>query len=198
MADALEVFDELRVLAPKLEPNRATAAYVIVMGDRTDRFDLIYRFEEDVFDPENPACQNLAAMMTAQVALNYGLFCSRIVFEGLFDAHDRRFLRSMAENTAREIYVKKFLQPNPFLTGAAVGLPAVKRSRYCSAKIEFTSHGKRAPKADWALWPTRPERYAVLSSGGKDSLLSYGLLAEIAANTDGQVHPIFVNESGRH
>ncbi len=35
---------------------------------------------------------------------------------------------------------------------------------------------------------------AVLSSGGKDSLLTFGLLREIGLET----HPIYVNESGRH
>ncbi len=33
-----------------------------------------------------------------------------------------------------------------------------------------------------------------MSSGGKDSLLSYGLLKEL----DNDVHPVFINESGRH
>jgi creatinine amidohydrolase/Fe(II)-dependent formamide hydrolase-like protein len=39
-----------------------------------------------------------------------------------------------------------------------------------------------------------PSRNAILSSGGKDSLLSFGLLRE----TGCEVHPIFINESGRH
>ena len=49
-------------------------------------------------------------MIGAQVALNYGLFCRKIVFHGIFDGTDRRFLSDMAQNTAREIYVKKFLE----------------------------------------------------------------------------------------
>ena len=39
-----------------------------------------------------------------------------------------------------------------------------------------------------------PSPYAILSSGGKDSLLSFALLNEIGM----EVHPVFVNESGRH
>jgi hypothetical protein len=61
----------------KLEPNRLTAAYALSMGHQTDAFDLIYRFEESVFEPQDPACQNLAAMMATQPALNYGLFCRK-------------------------------------------------------------------------------------------------------------------------
>ncbi len=43
-------------------------------------------------------------------------------------------------------------------------------------------------------WHLDPSRHAVLSSGGKDSLLTYGLLKEIGAQTDA----VFINESGRH
>jgi 7-cyano-7-deazaguanine synthase in queuosine biosynthesis len=40
---------------------------------------------------------------------------------------------------------------------------------------------------------TDPDKYAILSSGGKDSLLTYGLVKEF-----GEAHPVFINESGRH
>jgi hypothetical protein len=76
-------------------------------------------------------------MIAAQVALNYGLFCRDIVFNGLFDKTDRRFLREMAENTAREIFVNKFLAPNPFLVGEAARLPAVKPKAFLQAKLTF-------------------------------------------------------------
>jgi hypothetical protein len=39
-----------------------------------------------------------------------------------------------------------------------------------------------------------PQKAGVLSSGGKDSLLTYGLLKELGA----QVYPVYVNESGGH
>ena len=68
-------------------------------------------------------------MTAAQVALNYGLFCRRIVFKGLFDDLDQRFLKDMAENTARDIYVKKFLEPNPFLQEPVTGLTAQKKDK---------------------------------------------------------------------
>lgn len=43
-------------------------------------------------------------------------------------------------------------------------------------------------------WSDRPSRHAILSSGGKESLLTLGLLREIGCDT----YPVFVNESGRH
>ena len=160
-------------------------------GDQAEQTELIYTYEEDVFDPERPESRNLADMIAAQVALNYGLFCHEIVFNGLFDKTDRQFLKEMAENTAREIFVKKFLEPNPFLVGDAARLPAVKPKAYLRARLTFPvtvrTHHLRP-------WKTNPSRHCILSSGGKDSLLSFGLLDEMGR----EVHPIFVNESGRH
>ena len=188
---ALVVFDQLEVGPVKLEPKRLVAPYRLVAGDSTEQTELIYTYEEAVFDPNTEESRNLADMIAAQVALNYGLFCREIVFNGLFDKTDRQFLRDMAENTAREIYVKKFLEPNPFLVGAGVGLPAVKAKSYLKARLVFP----RSPRMlSLQPWHTDTNRHCVLSSGGKDSLLSFGLMEELGRD----VHPIFVNESGRH
>ena len=122
----LEVFDRLEIGPVKLEPKRLIAPYRLFSDGKEDRTELIYSYEETVFDPAEPESRNLADMIAAQVAINYGLFCSAVVFHGTFDELDRRFIREMAENTAREIYVKKFLEPNPFLIDAYTRLPAVK------------------------------------------------------------------------
>jgi creatinine amidohydrolase/Fe(II)-dependent formamide hydrolase-like protein/7-cyano-7-deazaguanine synthase in queuosine biosynthesis len=191
---ALQVFDRLEVGPVKLERRRLIAPYRVFRKDKQDGMDLIYSYEEDVFDPSDEASENLASMMAAQVAINYGLFCRSIVFHGAFDGKDRRFILDMAENTAREIYVKKFSEPNPFLVGAAGQLPPEKRKHYLRAALEFPESDSGTSKTHWQLWSTDKKRHCVLSSGGKDSLLSFGLLNEIGVET----HPIFVNESGRH
>jgi creatinine amidohydrolase/Fe(II)-dependent formamide hydrolase-like protein len=190
----LEVFDRLEIGPVKLEPQRLVAPYRLVWDGKDEETKLIYRYEEKVFDPLEPESVNLANMIAAQVALNYGLFCRRIVFHGVFDEADQRFIRDMAENTAREIYVKKFLEPNPFLVGDAAHLPEVKRETYLRAALQFPESDSRGPKFPWRFWPTDRNRHAILSSGGKDSLLSFGLMDEIGCD----IHPIFVNESGRH
>ena len=71
-------------------------------------------------------------------------------------------------------------------------LPAVKKSRYLNANFEFPEVGEN--QSHWKLHATDKHRYVVLSSGGKDSLLTYGLMNEIG----GDAHPVFINESGRH
>jgi creatinine amidohydrolase/Fe(II)-dependent formamide hydrolase-like protein len=198
--EILEAITRLEVGPVRLGKDSLTAPYLIVQGKNEDSFDLLYRYEEDVFPPGDPDTLNLGSMIVAQVAINYGLFCREIVFHGSYDATDRKFIREMMENTAREIYVKKFLEPNPFLVGRARRLPLVKKKSYMRAKVIFTGGEKIVRPEDGGViaglpvWDTERSRHAVLSSGGKDSLLSFGLLRELGR----EVHPIFVNESGRH
>lgn len=187
----LLVWDRLEVGPAKIEPRRISAAYTVVRPEGSDSVDLTYTWEEDVFDPAAPADCNLAAMILAQVALNYGLFCRELVLRGPFDERDRRFLGDMARNTAREIYVNKFLQPNPFLTGPAAALPTVRQEDYLRAKLVFPDAAAEIAAVPWGAGRGA---CCVLSSGGKDSLLSQGLLDELGTET----HPIYVNESGRH
>jgi len=189
--ESLVVLDRLEVGRPVLTPRRLSVSYRVVRGRRKESLELAYRYEDDVFGLSDDAALNLASMISAQVALNYGLFCREIRFEGLFDARDRRFLESMARNTAREIYVKKFLEPNPFLHGPPSRLALERKEDYLAARLTFPDEANdRTPGG----WETDPAREAVLSSGGKDSLLSFGLLREMGHSP----HAIFVNESGRH
>ncbi len=190
----LEIFDRLVVGPVRLEAKRLIAPYRLVWDGREEVIDLIYSYEEKVFDPAEPESQNLASMIAVQIALNYGLFCRSLVFNGLFDHFDRKLIKEMAENTAREIYVKKFLETNPFLVGEAARLPVVKKPEYLRSKIEFPQISYANSRDKGHLWTTDNNAHCILSSGGKDSLLSFGLLNEIGAI----VHPVFVNESGRH
>ncbi len=190
--DAVLAIDRLEVGPVAVEPDRLSCRYRVVRGAESAETTFSYRWEEPVFDPADPGALNLAALAAAQPALNYGLFCRRIVLAGPFDRRDRRFLAAMLENTSREIYVNKLLVANPFLTDAVRGLPAERRERYTRAELAFEPESE--PGVAAAPWAVSPERWAVLSSGGKDSLLSYGLLAELGC----EVHPVFVNESGRH
>jgi creatinine amidohydrolase/Fe(II)-dependent formamide hydrolase-like protein len=188
--DPLVVTDRLEVGPVRLKPDRFSVPYQVTTNEGTFSTELAYKYEEPVFDPEDSEDMNLAGMIGAQLALNYGLFSKAMVFHGEFDRADRAFLLEMAKNTAREIYVKKFLEPNPFLVGEVSRLAPERRKSYLRAELVFPEASEHRSKP----WTTSTERHAVLSSGGKDSLLTYGLLREMGR----EVHPIFLNESGRH
>ena len=189
----LRCIDRLEVGPVLVEPRKITARYVVVQGSDRSETELVYKYEEDVLDPSDPAAHNLASMVTAQAALNYGLFCDQLVFHGPFDRADTRFLEEMTRNTNREILVNKLLLPNPFLLSDRLHIDAKTAGAIEGAELSFPDLLPEKPVAR-AGWSKDRLRCAVLSSGGKESLLSFGLLGEIGC----EVHPIYINESGRH
>jgi hypothetical protein len=104
---SLVVIDKLVVGPIKLEKKRLTAPYHVHRNGNVESTEFIYSYEDEVFDETDESHVNLASMMAAQVALNYGLFCDEIVFDGLYDNTDQAALKDWAENTSREIFVKK-------------------------------------------------------------------------------------------
>ncbi len=84
----------------------------------------------------------------------------------------------MTRNTAREIFVKKFLEPNPFLKDAVRALPAVRKDNYARARLVFPDADEVVTRPRSGSWGTDRSRVAILSSGGKESLLSHALIQE--------------------
>lgn len=192
--ESLVFFDRLSVGGIEVEPARVKANYTLTLkSGEVVANELIYSYSEKVFD-HTPASMNLASMMVSQVALNYGLFCKEIVFDGLYDDTDKRFILDKMENTSREIYVNKFLTANAFLVAPYDQITPEKHKRYTAARISFQNTRLDAQELQWEHTDTLSDSFLVLSSGGKDSLLSYGLLKELSR----EVHPVFINESGRH
>jgi hypothetical protein len=195
---SLVVFRSLKVSISELTPRRLKARYTLTLENgRVAENELMYSYLEPVFNKHSSACWNLASLLSAQVAFNYGLFCQELIFEGVFDLQDERFMIDMIENTSREIYVNKFLFKNEFLLAPFNALVPRKYSRYTQAKIRFVQKADNpaAGKNAQETWPANSSpNCLVLSSGGKDSLLSYGVMKDLEYD----VHPIFVNESGRH
>ena len=89
----LVVFSSLKVHQLIVEPKRVKATYTIVKADNSIvENELIYTYSTVYFSKKEVVDVNLASMMIAQVALNYGLFFEKIEFDGLFDDADKRFL----------------------------------------------------------------------------------------------------------
>ncbi len=195
MADAakmraqLAVWERLEVGPAVVEKNRVRTRYAIVTADETHERELTYRWKDDVLDPSRLEDPQLATLIGAQVALNYGLFCKELVIHGPVDPADRDFLVEMLHNTAVEIFVNKLLKPNAFLVEGALQLEPIDDPTVLCAPVRF---------ADALDEPTATSPWgqgtAVLASGGKDSLLTQGLCEELGT----QPHMLFGNESGRH
>ena len=192
--DSFIVLKKLCVKNITVEARKVRADYIIEQQTgESNSFELIYSYDHPVFNPKSEVDINLASMMLSQVALNYGLFCETIEFEGLFDKTDKRFLKDMMENTSREILVNKLLIKNEFLKSPFDQLVPEKRAHYTQAKIVFSGQEFKSLNSPDLNEKTDKNKYLILSSGGKDSLLSYGIIKEIA-----NPYPVFINEAGRH
>lgn len=194
MLDAYLVLRKLTVCNIRVEPKKIRAEYVVEQfsGNKA-QYELIYSYSRPYFHHQCPEDVNLASMMAVQVALNYGLFCQSIEFDGLFDTTDKAFLKKMLENTSREILTNKLLIDNEFILPDYKPLSVPQQKVYTQAKLVFSN--TRFSHLTLTKENVQPDKdsYAILSSGGKDSLLTYGIIKEF-----GKPHPIFINEAGRH
>ena len=192
--ESFVVLRKLTVGSIEVESKKVKALYLIErFSGEKDFCELIYSYDAPYFDKNSGADVNLASMMLAQVALNYGLFCETIEFDGLFDKTDQKFLTSMLENTSREIVTNKLLIRNEFIKSPFSSLKADKRAKYTQAKLLFSNTRFSGLVLSEQCRETDYNKYAILSSGGKDSLLTYGVIKEIA-----EPFPVFINEAGRH
>jgi hypothetical protein len=191
---SLVSFKCLKVENIIVEKKRVKATYTLIKNEEEVVSNkLIYSYDREVFIPKDDQDVNLASLMASQVAMNYGLFCEEIVFDGLFDNHDQRFIIDMIENTSREIFVNKFLFKNEFLRPEYCQLEKPTSKKYTAAKIKFINTKFKELLLVSKKFETDVDKYTILSSGGKDSLLTYGLIKEV-----GVAIPVFINESGRH
>ena len=187
MRAQLHVWQRLEVGPATVEPSRIQVPYTVHAGGESHTRQLTFRWAAPVLDPDADA--HLAALIGAQVALNYGLFCDELVLRGPFDRHDRQWLDEMARNTATEIFVHKLLADNPFLVPGALDLQPVPDPAELMSELVFPDAVDTEHEA--TAWG---EGTAILSSGGKDSLLTLGLCEELGLSP----HSLFANESGRH
>ena len=192
--DSFIVLKKLSVKNIHIEPKRVKAEYCVEhFSGQTVAYEFVYSYDKAYFNRKDAEDINLASMMLAQVALNYGLFFETIEFDGLFDKTDRNFLSGMMENTSREILTNKLLIKNEFIKPPYNALTLEKKSKYTNAALVFSNTKFEGLTFGRAQNKTDPGKYAILSSGGKDSLLTYGIVNEI-----GEAYPVFINESGRH
>ncbi len=190
----LKFFRELRVSDPALKADASTSAYTFVdrKGKRSE-IALHWKFPVPLYAEADPVMRNHARLHHAIPSLNYGLFCDRVVLEGPLAREDAEYLRAMQRVTAREQYLTRFVRDEPHL---------LIKPEYHVSPEDFETEAvddlaEIVVEEERVEGPPRkvdPRRYAVLSSGGKESLLTYGLLRELKRD----VSPVYVNESGRH
>ena len=187
--ESLRCFDQISIEDPTLFGSGMATRYLLWSGPHIVSTRLLFRYERPILDPHDPLIRNLARLIVTMPVINYGLFTDAITLHFPLEAVDVRMVEAMLENTAREIYLNKILGDNPFLLPEYRPESFVKPDRFCRATLQVDGVERLPWKVD-----LDPTRYAISSSGGKESLLTYGMLKEIGL----EPYCCFFNESGRH
>lgn len=173
-----------------IEKNTAYVEVIVRESDGIEsRFKLINKYEQGLHENHLP----LLRLAFCMPLLNYGLFSKKIQLNFPISKADFSLLIDLNIVFSRDIFVNKIAKgTNPYILPEFFPNPM---------KIKPTDGN---PKA--VIHPTRliantsigesmdATKSGVLSSGGKDSLLTYGLLKELGST----VYPLYVNESGGH
>jgi hypothetical protein len=152
-------------------------------------FPLEVKYEEHLIEEDLP----LTRLASVMPVLNYGLFTKEIRLIFPVSASDISLLNDLLEIFSKDIFVNKLVRKkNPYI------LP-----QFLPLEDEVTNENARPlakiiPPAVFEDAPISQEcntnSCGALSSGGKESLLTYAMLKEIGA----EVHPLYINESGGH
>jgi hypothetical protein len=161
----------------------------------TDMTETKHRFSFRVNYPTQISSSHIPLLRLASVmpVMNYGLFTEEINIEFPVTKSDMSLLTDFLAIFSRDIFINKFVRrKNPYILPEFVPKDGdiSEQNAKPLAKINSSSI-----LADTQISDEFDQKSCgVLSSGGKESLLSYAMLKEIGA----KVHPLYVNESGGH
>jgi len=184
----LMCFDTIMVRGPDLKANGRTVSTIIETKGPSGNssFELLTKYQDMIHDDHLP----LLRLGSAMPLMNYTLFTKKLELDFQISKADMVLLKDLSGIFARDIFVNKLLR---------------RRANYIlSQYLPSPDQGWDSPVAKIVpkgIYPDTklskeldPMSCGILSSGGKESLLTYGLLNEIGA----KVHPFYINESGGH
>ncbi len=176
----LSSIERVRLLDPEIRGDLISIKY-LVDGDEVP-----LSFSYDFPISMNRQDLRLLALIPL---VNYSLFTEEIEAEFPIAQQDYDFIKKMMVINSREIYVNKLLKRGMefYREEFIPKSPSEEEASYSPIlNFEIEQNSRTALESNGSV--------AIMSSGGKDSLLTYGIMKEIGAN----VYPIFVNESGGH
>jgi hypothetical protein len=183
-------FSSISLSDPRIENNTVTAQITVTTFDGTKNgFLLVNKYEQPLKQQHMP----LLRLAFSMPLLNYGLFSENIHLQFPVSKSDFSLLNDLNDIFSREIFVNKIsLDNNPyilpeFLPDKEKIKPKDGEPTAVIQPIQVTADTPIGDELD-------PQKSGVLSSGGKDSLLTYGLLKELGST----VYPLYMNESGGH
>ena len=186
--ERVRCFDSIRVKPGNHEGRSVRGKISFVNGESEESFDLIFTYSDNIEVDENAA-----GMMLAMAAINFTYFTGTLELDFPVSEQDIEIIKKYVRINNREVFVNKLC-----------------RRRYEFVKKEYlpadddinneNADGATVIRAPLRMDNETPVQYrssnsvAILSSGGKESLLTYGMMRESGAET----YAFFFNESGGH
>lgn len=197
MADLpLHCFNSITIHAVELGDDWARATIEVdPVGRPAGEVELRYKYQEDLPEKGTKEFEDLEYLMGLTVlcpVVNYSLFTKEIRLKYALDPRDQKLFEEFLLIQSRESLVNRVLRGNEYLIDEAKlkDNPDIAKT-YKDYRAQLKP--ARSERHDFER-KSDPDRVCVLSSGGKESLLSYGLLKEVGA----EVYPFYFNESGGH
>ncbi|MCI0497960.1 MAG: hypothetical protein L0Z54_06695 [Thermoplasmata archaeon] len=186
----LECFARIEVGDPSARGGSVkTAVRTTGVDGRVREFELRWRYDVPVRDEDAPLLR-LAALMPMA---NYGPFTGEIVADFPLARADASLMQDVIDDFGLDVFVNKVLRRRAdyilpqYLQGVEDAGP---ESVPSMARLVHSGAEADRPIAEGM----DGNACGILSSSGKESLLTYGLMREVGAD----VHPLYVNESGGH
>lgn len=175
---SLQVIDNIKIKEPKIEGEKVKVSYFI--NNKT--FNINFKYEISDIPLK------YAEILSIMPIVNYSLFTKKIIIDFPISREDLNFMREVLRLNSVEIYVNKLIKrPEFFLDKIIPVEPRLEEANWIP-QIESSEGSK------WEGFKSDENSVAVMSSGGKESLLTYGIMKEIGT----KVFPIYFNESGGH
>ncbi|MCL5804365.1 MAG: metal-binding protein [Candidatus Thermoplasmatota archaeon] len=191
--DRILVFDKIVISRPVISDSRISSTIGIFRGKSVEYFKLIFSYREKV-----AIDQNLAGLILTMPVINFSYFSRKLELDFPVTETDLNYIRKVMKINNREVFINAICRRR-YNFYKPVAIPSDEEITESNANgITELTAAQLIPDPDKTeslnRWIGDRRKSAVLSSGGKESLLTYSILKEIGMD----VHPIFFNESGAH
>jgi len=185
----LKCFDKIIVHDLTVKKHSITAKYTIEVGGIRKEYKLIESYNEPI---EIKGLEEIAGLISIVPAINYGLFTDEIKIDFSLNTLDKDFFIDMMYITSRDIFVNKIVTRTGLIKEEYI--PRENEISVEDAEPKAYVNFRELDSGTNIELEPEYKKSGVMSSGGKDSLTTYGILSEIGLET----YPFFLNESGRH
>ncbi|HLH85551.1 MAG TPA: metal-binding protein [Thermoplasmataceae archaeon] len=185
--DRISVFEKVEVTPGEISEKRVSGDITVTSTGKTDSYHLIFKYSNPV-----KIDQNLAGLILTMPVINFTLFCRKLVLNFPVSDSDLEAIRHFISVNNTEVFVNRLCRRrHEFFKAEFLPTENDITEENARGRTEVIASNK---KADAYHYETDSSRVAVLSSGGKESLLTYGMLRELGH----EPYALFFNESGGH